>query len=259
MQQNTQSLKGFLQQIKVVLVGTTHPGNIGASARAMKVMGLKHLCLVAPKSEPNADAHAMATDASDLLQQAERVATLAEALKDCSVVFGTTARERTLKWPVITPRQAAAEALDEIGTGKLALVFGREHSGLSNDEVGHCHKLIRIPTSEDYSSLNLAQAVQVCAYEMRVAGLGELAVTANGRSGGKSGVDPGDLPASNEASERLYEHWISVMTDTAYLHPDNPRLLPQRIRRMLAKARFSVNETQIFRGFLSAVEKALRK
>lgn len=225
----------------------------------MKVMGLKHLCLVAPKSEPDAAAHAMATDASDLLSQAERAASLSEALKDCSVVFGTTARERTLKWPVISPRQAAAEAIDETRLGKLAIVFGREHSGLTNEEVGLCHKLIRIPTAEDYSSLNLAQAVQVCAYEMRLAALASSSSFQNSVSNDGLEEDPGDLPAGNEASNRLYEHWIKVMTDTAYLYPDNPRMLPQRVRRMLAKARFSNNETQIFRGFLSAVEKSIKK
>jgi TrmH family RNA methyltransferase len=247
----------FLQQIKIILVGTTHPGNIGASARAMKVMGLRHLCLVAPKFEPNAQSYAMATEASDLLSAAERVDTLSEALKDCSSVFGTTARERTLHWPVISPGEAAAAALSETQAGKLALVFGREDAGLSNDEVSHCHKLIRIPTADDCSSLNLAQAVQVCTYELRLASLGASKAD-NHEAPHEPWADPSDPPASGDASERLYEHWMKVMTDTEYFYPDNPRLMPQRIRRMLAKSRYSVTETQILRGFLTAVEKSIK-
>ena len=247
MNDQTSLSSSFFARVKIVLVGTSHPGNIGASARAMKVMGLNRLCLVAPKIAPNRQSRAMAVGAADLLDNAEIVDDLAEALTDCSAVFGTTARERTLEWPVLSPRDAATAVAEESRAGQVALVFGREDAGLSNDEVGLCHKLIRIPTAEAFSSLNLAQAVQVCAYELRMASTDTTI---------KSSQDPDDPPASGEATVRLFDHWLQVMTDTGYFHPANPRLLPHRVRRMLAKARYSVTETQIFRGFLTAVEKS---
>ena len=240
-----------LSKIKIVLVGTTHPGNIGSSARAMKVMGLERLCLVNPKTAPNAESYALAAGADDILDTAVIVNHLSEAIAECTAVYGTTARERTLAWPVLTPREAAESALAEGIHGNVALVFGAEHSGLSNEEVSLCQQLIRIPTAKAFSSLNLAQAVQVCAYELCVAA--KLSPTVRDESPGD------DPPTPIEDTERLYQHWISLMTEVGYLFPDNPRLLPQRVRRMLAKARFSVSETQIFRGFLAAVEKTRHK
>ena len=238
-------------RVRIVLVGTTHPGNIGASARAMKVMGLTDLWLVSPLKPLNAESFALAAGADDVLKNATEVASLAEALTGCSTVFGTTARDRSLPWPVVTPRAAANAVVSSHSNETVAFVFGREHSGLSNDEVSLCQQLIRIPTSENFSSLNLAQAVQVCAYEIQVAAFGG------------SRVEQKDLQddplAPHEATERLFNHWISVMTDVGYLFPENPRLLPQRTRRMLAKAKLTVTETQIFRGFLSAIEKTLAR
>ena len=239
-----------LDKIKIVLVGTTHPGNIGATARAMKVMGLRRLCLVRPKIAPDAQSYAMAAGADDILDTADIVDTLPDAISDCVRVLGTTARMRSLAWPVVTPREAAPSALAESRHGTVALVFGAEHSGLSNEDVSLCQQLIRIPTAQDFSSLNLAQAVQVCAYELCVAAQADSAQAAVN--------DSGDPPASSEDTERLYQHWLSVMTDVAYLFPENPRLLPQRVRRLLAKAELTVTETQIFRGFLAAVEKAYK-
>lgn len=240
----------LLSEIKIVLVGTTHPGNIGAAARAMKVMGLRHLFLVNPKFAPNAESYALAAGADDILDNAIVVDSLSAALGGCVRVYGTTARKRSLAWPVVTPREAAEGALAETANGPVALVFGAEHSGLSNEDVSLCQQLIRIPTAQEFSSLNLAQAVQVCAYELFVAAQGD---SQQARSG-----DPEDPPASAEDTERLYRHWISVMTEVGYLFPDNPRLLPQRVRRLLARSEFSVSETQIFRGFLAAVEKAYK-
>ena len=237
------------ENLKIILVGTTHPGNIGATARAMKVMGLTQLRLVNPKIAPNAESYALAAGADDILDGAIVLNSMTEAIADCNHVYGTTARMRSLAWPVVTPREAATATSDETVFGNVAWVFGAEHSGLSNEEVALCQRLIRIPTAEDFSSLNLAQAVQVCAYEFCVA-----ASTSTVRDL-KFDDDP---VAASEDTERLYQHWISVMTSVAYLFPDNPRLLPQRVRRMLAKAQFTVTETQIFRGFLSAVEKSAK-
>ena len=239
-----------LESIKIVLVGTTHPGNIGATARAMKVMGLQQLCLVAPKTSLNAESYALAAGADDILDHARVFASLADALADCATVYGTTARERSLPWPIISPRKAADNAITATVSGEVAFVFGAEHSGLSNDEVSLCRQLIRIPSAQDFSSLNLAQAVQVCAYE--------LCVSARKQSVLKTVCADEDPPARHKDTERLYDHWTAVMTTVDYLFPDNPRLLPQRVRRMLAKAEFTVTETQIFRGFLAAVEKALK-
>ena len=194
----------------------------------------------------------MAAGADDILNNATEVATLAEALADCSIVFGTTARDRSLAWPVVSPRTAAESAMVENSSERVAFVFGREHSGLSNEEVSLCQQLIRIPTSEEFSSLNLAQAVQVCAYELRVA-------AADTATNHKMREEQDDPLASNDATERLFEHWISVMTEVEYLFPDNPRLLPQRVRRLLSKAKLTVTETQILRGFLTAVEKTRAK
>ena len=237
------------ERVRIVLVGTTHPGNIGASARAMKVMGLTDLWLVSPAKQPNAESFALAAGADDVLEGATEVDSLAEALSGCSKVFGTTARARSLAWPILSPRAAARSVLSSNTDERIAFVFGREHSGLSNDEVSLCQQLIRIPTAVNFSSLNLAQAVQVCAYEIQVAALGQ--------SLPEHEAVQDDPLATHEATERLFNHWISVMTDVGYLFPDNPRLLPQRTRRILAKAKLTVTETQICRGFLSAIEKSL--
>lgn len=218
----------------------------------MKVMGLSQLCLVAPKKLPNAESHAMAAGADDLLIDCQIVESLAEALVDCSFVFGTTARERSLQWPIVSPRAAALKAAREVNKGTIGIVFGPEHSGLSNQELAFCHQLIRIPTDSEFSSLNLAQAVQVCAYELRMA-----FVDTAPSSEIEDKIEPNELPANLDATTKLYEHWIKVMTDTKYLFPDNPRILPQRVLRMLTKSRFTVTETQIFRGFLKSVEQRL--
>ncbi|MEM7466802.1 MAG: RNA methyltransferase [Pseudomonadota bacterium] len=240
-----------MDNIKFVLVGTTHPGNIGASARAMKTMGCQALRLVQPETPTTADSYAMASGADDILDAAQTFDDLSDAIADCALVIGTTARRRTLSWPTLSPREAASRGKEFPADKPIAIVFGREHSGLSNDEVALCHQLIRIPTAADFSSLNLAQAVQICAYEFRL--------QCNIETEPFSAEEVDDPPASSEAAERLYDHLIAVMTEVGYLFPENPRLLPQRVRRLLAKAHLSVTETQILRGFLAAVEKWGRK
>ena len=157
--------------VKIVLVGTTHPGNIGATARAMKNMGLSDLALVRPKFFPHEDAEARASGADDLLQSAQVVESLDEALADCSYVAGTSARSRTIGWPTMAPRECAERLVAESRQGCPAIVFGPEKSGLTNDDLDRCHTLLRIPTNPDFSSLNLAMAVQVLTYELRVAAM----------------------------------------------------------------------------------------
>lgn len=232
-----------LDNIHIVLVETSHPGNIGASARAMKTMGLHSLRLVAPKHFPHADATALASGADDLLVAAREFATLREAVADCVTVAATSARKRTLHWPSLAPRAAAQRLLVDAADGPVALVFGRERSGLSNEELDNCQWLVHIPTAADYASLNLAMAVQVLAYELRVAA----AERANAADTER------EMPPAAEL-ERLYEHLGAVMLETGFLDPDNPRYLMRRMRLLLNRARPDQNEVNILRGLLAAVQ-----
>jgi len=183
----------MLENVRFVLVNTTHPGNIGAAARAMKTMGLRRLYLVSPKGFPSAEATAMASGADDLLQNAIVCETLSDAIGDCALVLGTSARQRSLPWPELAVSEAASTAAEEAGTHQVAILFGRERYGLTNDELKTCHFLVYIPADASYGSLNLAQAVQVVSYELsRRAGLGREA--------------PEHHPASAERMESFYGH-----------------------------------------------------
>ena len=155
--------------IRIVLVHTSHPGNIGAAARAMKTMNLQHLVLVSPKCYPHPDAIARAAGADDILHHCEVVDTLSEAIADAQLVIGTSARMRHLSWPQLTPRECGQTAVRHAQDQDVAIVFGREKSGLSNDELQLCHYHVQIPCNPDYASLNLGAAVQVLAYEVKVA------------------------------------------------------------------------------------------
>lgn len=231
---------------RIVLVGTTHPGNIGSAARAMKTMGLHDLVLVAPRQAPDAEAEARATGASDVLERARIVDTLEEAIGDCHLVIGASARTRRLGVEAVGPRQAAAEvaALPE-GT-RAALLFGRERTGLTNEELDRCHQLLHIPANPEYSSLNVAAAVQLLAYELRMASLDTETPSPGGRSQGPY--------ATADELEQLYGHFERVLLEIGFLDPANPRHLMRRIRRLFARARPDRNEVNIFRGILSAVE-----
>jgi len=232
----------MLENIRIVLVGTTHPGNIGSSARAMKVMGLKQLWLVAPKLFPHASATAMASGADDLLAEASVVDTLDEAVADCRLVVGTSARLRALAWPLQTPREAVEHIAQNPPGGPVAIVFGREASGLSNEEMQQCHRMIHVPTAEDYGSLNLAMAVQILCYELRTAVLGGKAIT----------QPPGFPPARAEDLERFFSHLKEVLEKTGFLDPDNPRQLMARLRRIYMRADLDENEVNILRGILTS-------
>lgn len=230
--------------VKIVLVGTTHPGNIGASARAMKNMGLAELVLVAPRHFPHEDAVARASGAEDVLGKAQVVETLDEALADCGFVAGASARARTIEMPVLAPRDCAARLIRESGAGKVAAVFGPEKSGLSNEDLDRCHVLLAIPADPGFSSLNLAMAVQVVCYELRLAAMAE----------------PADQPlrevplASGEELERFYAHLEQVLTASGFLDPANPRYLMRRLRRLFARAEPDTNEINILRGMLASLD-----
>jgi TrmH family RNA methyltransferase len=230
--------------LRMVLVGTTHPGNIGASARAMKTMGLTRLVLVQPQRYPCAEATAMASGADDLLHRAPVVDNLDRALADCVLVVGASARPRGLTFPELDPRAAARLLIEAAAQAPVALVFGRESSGLSNDELDRCQYMVRIPANPGYSSLNLAAAVQVLAYELRLALLDQ--------EPGQS-VEASE-PAPYQELERFYEHLQEVLLATGFLDPANPRHLMRRLRRLFNRARPDRNEINILRGILSSVQ-----
>jgi TrmH family RNA methyltransferase len=209
----------------------------------MKTMGLTDMWLVAPAVHPSAEASARATGAADILHAARQTETLEEALTGCRFVVGASARQRSLPWPLLSPRECGARIVAEARTGDVGLVFGREQSGLSNDELKRCHALVQIPANPEFSSLNLAMAVQLLCYEVLLA------------SGGES-----VLPAEREAPlaraedlEAFYGHLERALVATAFLNPDNPRHLMQRLRRMFNRTEPDVNEINILRGMLSAL------
>lgn len=229
----------------MVLVQTSHPGNIGAAARAMKTMGLSRLYLVDPLEYPSAEATARASGADDILAGAVVCESLGEAIADCVLVLGTSARKRTLRWPELSAREAAHEALAQVETGPVAIVFGRERTGLSNEELDRCHYLVHIPCNESYSSLNLAAAVQVLTYELRTA-------LPEGRAGPPR--EPGEEPAAAEAVEGFYDHLQATLLELGFLDAQNPRHLMRRLRRLFNRIRLSHNEVQILRGILAAAQ-----
>lgn len=231
--------------IRIVLVGTTHPGNIGAVARAMKNMGLDELALVKPKHFPHKDATARASGAVGVLKNALVVTSLREALTDCVYVAGASARPRTIEWPSMGPRECAQRLQLESEVGSVAAVFGPEKSGLHNDDLDLCHTLLTIPTDPDFSSLNLAMAVQVLCYELRVAGTVDAGPV----------VESEASPATAAEMEHFYTHLEQVMTDINFLDTDNPRYLMRRLRRLFNRARPDKNEVNILRGLLTAVDR----
>lgn len=250
----------MLERIRIVLIGTSHPGNIGAAARAMKTMGLEQLALVAPRGEGiNPEAIARASGADDILERATLHDTLEPALTDCQWVVGASARSRHLPWPLCSPREFSARLPGEMQgqDSTVALVFGREDKGLTNEELQRCHTHVHIPTSADYSSLNLAAAVQVLAYECRQAWLTTQASTADALPGSAYpfGVE-WDNPLANHAdTERFFEHLERTLIDIGFHDPANPRQLMARLRRLYMRSRMDVMELNMLRGILTRVER----
>ena len=242
-----------LERVRIILVGTTHPGNIGSSARAMKAMGVTNLHLVNPQGFPSAVATAQASGADDLLSRAVVHGSLDQALIGCSTVYGTTGRARHIGWPTLGPRLAANEIRQKLQQDDtVAIVFGPERSGLSNEELDRCKCAIWIPTAANFRSLNLAQAVQILAYELRMTeGEGEPYFASSGDD------DKGDGPASALELIELKSHLMRIMEAVYYYDPNRPKLLNRRITRLLNRSVLLHSEAQILRGFLTAIETKL--
>jgi tRNA (cytidine32/uridine32-2'-O)-methyltransferase len=236
--------------IRIVLVNTTHPGNIGGVARAMKNMGVSDLCLVEPKSFPHPDADARASGATDILEKARVVSTLDEALADCGLIFGTSARERHIPWPLVNPRELAAIATPLEGKARVAILFGREDRGLTNEELQRCHHHVHIPAVESFSSLNIAAAVQVITYELRMA---QVADQQSARP--QWGTDWDIELAEQRELELMFEHLERTLVEIEFLDPDNPRQLMPRLRRLLQRAVPDKVEVNVLRGILTAIER----
>ena len=234
-----------LARIRFVLVGTTHTGNLGAAARAMKTMGLTRLELANPRSPPDAQALALAAGADDLLQRAGVHASLAGALTGCRLVIGASARLRSLPWPLLEPPAAARLLLAEAALGDVALVFGRESSGLANEELACCNSLVHIPTDPGFGSLNLAAAVQVLAYEVRRAWREGQGVTL---------VEGPREVATAEALDGFHAHLAQTLMEIGFATPDQSARLLMRLRRLFNRARPDWVELNILRGILSAVQ-----
>lgn len=229
----------MLDNIRVVLSHPSHPGNIGAAARAMKTMGLHHLFLVNPRQFPDAMADAMASGANDVLQNAVICSSLEQALQGAVLVVGMTARHRDLSHAMLTLREAAPQILERAGEAPVALIFGTEMSGLSNAELEKCQLLITIPVNPEYGSLNLAAAVQVVSYELRTCGVVTEPI---------SKVAPW---AAFEDVERFYEHLENTLVEIDFLDPLDPRRLMTRLRRLFSRAGMEKEEVNILRGILT--------
>ncbi len=246
----------MLDKIRIVLVNTTHPGNIGAAARAMKNMGLSELCLVEPKLFPHPDAIARSSRADDILETALVVESLEEAVADCQLVVGTSARGRHIPWPIVNPRELSAQVSERLSKTpddfKVAILFGREDRGLTNEELHACHLHVHIPTNPDFSSLNVGAAVQVIAYELRMA-LQESVVD----EAPQWGVDWDIELADQKEIELMFNHLEQTLIDIKFLEPDNPRQLMTRLRRLLLRAVPDKVEVNIVRGILTKINRSI--
>jgi tRNA (cytidine32/uridine32-2'-O)-methyltransferase len=241
----------ILEQLRIVLVGTTHPGNIGSTARAMKTMGIHQLVLIDPRTFPSAEATALAAGADDVLLQAKVGSTLAASLADCVWVVGTSARRRDHSAPLLTPEGAAGQLLQYALEGPVALVFGRESSGLTNEELDRCNAWVQIPTDARFRSLNLAAAVQVMTYLCRRAAeaLSEDAPPVG------AAFDP-DPPATQREMDDLLAHYARVLVQIQFLDPARPRHLLRRLQHLYARAGLRASEVRILRGILTHTEQA---
>ncbi len=237
-----------LRRVRVVLVAPSHPGNIGAAARAMLTMGIGRLVLVAPRRFPDPQAVALASSATAILDGARVVATLPEALAGCVLAVGLSARPREFAGRVLPVRAAAVEAIGHAAHGDVALVFGTEMSGLSNDELACCGAVATIPANPDYASLNLAAAVQVVAYELRVAA-----------AGGDVWRAPRFEPATADEVEALYAHGEKTLVAMRILDPRMPKRLLPRLRRLFARAGLEKEEVNILRGILARIDQFMKR
>ncbi|HQQ62337.1 MAG TPA: tRNA (cytosine(32)/uridine(32)-2'-O)-methyltransferase TrmJ [Pseudomonadales bacterium] len=239
----------LLSNIRIVLINTQHPGNIGGTARAMKNMGLSQLVLVNPQDFPADKAIWRAGHALDVLDNTRVVSSLGEAIADCGLVLGTSARERSIPWPLHTAREAGEHAVSEAPTHPVAILFGREDRGLTNEELQHCHAHLHIPANPVYSALNLATAVQVVAYEVRQA-----ALAATDTAGKPEWADWDIAPAKAEELEFYFEHLEQTMVDIGFHKRENPRQTMARLRRLFYRIRPDQMELSILRGILTGTQ-----
>lgn len=240
----------LLDRIRIVLVAPSHSGNIGGCARAMKNMGLSRLYLVAPDEFPSAEATARAVGAEDVLDHARICTSLDEAVADCQLVIGTSARGRRIPWPVITPSDAAQRIVRTSAEREVAMVFGRERTGLTNEELDRCQALVNIPTDPRFASLNLACAVQVIAYEIWCTAESEVWAKVSAE---KKTDALGEPLATHDEVQRFYGHLEDVLVESGFLDPKNPRLLMRRLMRLFNRVELTNNEVNILRGILTAV------
>jgi len=254
------AISAHLSHVRIVMVNTTLPANIGSALRAMKTMGLSKLVLVAPKTYPHPDIDALAAGATDLIEQIEIVETLADAIKDCHLVFGTSARSRTIPWPLLDARPAAEKSISAVVNDQqdVAVVFGREDRGLTNEELAMANYHVTIPVNTDYGVLNVAQAIQVICYEMRMA---TLAAVESGKD--EAATMPvtdtesmqWDEPlVTHEQMEQFYPHIEKMLAEIEFLDPKNPRLLPLRLRRLFGRIQLDRMEYHLLRGIFSRVQ-----
>jgi TrmH family RNA methyltransferase len=243
-----------VNEIRIVLVEPSHPGNIGAAARAMKNMGLERLVLVRPQRYPDAEARARASGADELLERARVVEHLSQAIGDCGFIAATTSRERDQNFRVLEARAAAARIVEEARRAPVAVLFGAERTGLTNEELESAHVLVRIPAAAEYPSLNLAMAVQLIAYELFLAARGNAPATP-----ARSTQATATPLASPQEMEQLYTHLAQVMEDVEFRdRTQNGTHLMGRIRRFLQRAELDQNEVNILRGLLTAVQQRRR-
>ena len=245
--------------LRIVLVGTQHPGNIGSAARAMKTMGLDELHLVKPHKFPHAEASALAAGATDLLDRAILHESLADAVADCHFVIGTSSRRREVPLPEFLPREAATQLLDASQTGKVALVFGCERTGLENEDLQRCHATVCIPANPDYASLNLAAAVQILVYEYRMTWLA--AVDASRilvDPPAKSTMEADAMPATHGDMERFFRHLSELMEQVDFHKGRAPEMVTARLRRLYLRANMDVREIKILRGLFSDTQRMLK-
>jgi len=247
--------KSVLANIRIILVETTHSGNIGAAARAMKTMGLSQLVLVAPKEYPSPEAEWMATNAQDVLQNARVVSTLTEAVEGCGLVIGTSARQRRIPWPLLEARECGEKLWGESTQHEVALVFGREDRGLTNEELQLCHFHVHIPGNPDYSVLNIASAVQVLAYEIYQSY--RASQRPDNFQAPQWGVSWDEAFATADEMEKFFVHLETTLVDIGFYDPADPRQLMKRLRRLYMRARPDRVEMKILRGMLSDTQRVV--
>ena len=249
MNQSTASIPPAPQTIRFVLARTSHPGNIGAAARAIRTMGFWRLVLVAPQRFPDPQVEAMAAGADDVLQHLVLAASVPESVADCTRVYGLSARRRGVSLPELDPRAAVAEIAPLLQAGReVALLFGNERSGLDNDELSVCHAMVRIPSVEDFSSLNLAQAVQLMAWELRMATL----------AGADPSPDSHEAPATSDQMERFFEHLFATLHEIDFHKGRSAVTIEQRLRRLFHRAMPDARELRILHGVLADAERMAR-